>query len=283
MASQQNFDELSRDEQIKLIWMENQWLYIVVGFFLGLVFFPVLQALVSNAGELLLNLAPEAIGIAVTVLLIDRLNRRREERNAIRALKDQLIREASSRVNDVAVNAVHQMRKRGWLVGEKGLLAGEDLTEANLKGVDFYEASLEGTNFVDADLETAILSRANLKGANLFLVRLQEADLSLANLEGANLSIANLKGAGLFEANLQNSDLEGARLISANLKGANLQDAILDSANFENAYLKEANFDGASFNAFTVLPNGQSWTPDIDLWMFIDPEHPNFWQPSEAG
>jgi hypothetical protein len=280
MASRQpRFDDLSKDEQIKLIWTENQWLYIFVGFFIGVVFFPLLQALVSNADELLLNLAPEAIGIAVTVLLIDRLNRRRDERNAIKALKTQLIRSARSTVNAIAVNAVHELKERGMLVGDDGLLANENLIRANLQGAELREANLQGANLFLANLQDADLTSANLQNAKSFWANLQNASLVNANLQSALLFESNLQSTSWYGANLQAADLARASLKNAHLGRVSLQRANLRGANLQGAELREANLQDAKFDANTIRPDGQFWNPNIDLRIFTYPQHPNFWAP----
>src|SRR5690606_22561484 len=196
---QQNFEgihmataqpEASRHDEIRLIWKEHQWLYAVIGFLGGLLCFPALQSVVSDLSGLLLNFVPEAAGILITVALIDRLNRRRDARSAEKQLKEQLVRDASSRVNDVANNAVHQLRKRGWLGEAKedeALLSGADLMMANLYAADLWFANLRGANFYTANLQNANLYAANLIEANLAYTNLQDARLVIANLQNANL------------------------------------------------------------------------------------------------
>jgi hypothetical protein len=190
----------SRDEEIRLIWKENQWLYMVVGFIAGLLFCLLTQLSIPNLPDLVKDLLPEAAGILVTITVIDQLNRRRDERNAIKQLQEQLVRDASSIVNDVANNAIHQIRKRDWLEGDGGLLKGADLREANLQGADLSTANLQRTKFY----------MANLQGANLALSKLQGTDLYRAKLQGAYLIGSKLQGANLSLAKLQRADLIGA-------------------------------------------------------------------------
>lgn len=233
--------ELSRHDEIRLIWKEHQWLYAVIGFLGGLLCFPALQSVVSDLSGLLKDFVPEAIGIVITVIVIDRLNRIRDERNAEKQLKEQLVRDASSLVNDVAVNAVHQLRKRGWLIMDQGLLAGENLSLANLEGAQLLQANLQ-----DAHLEST-----NLSGANLRLAKLVGADLRYANLEGATLRVANLSGTNLYFANLQ----------GANLRWANLEGAILGEGR-----------EQVKLDQTTTLPDGTYWSPETDMTRFTHPE-----------
>jgi hypothetical protein len=157
----------SRDEEIRLIWKENQWLYMVVGFIAGLLFCLLTQLSVLNLPELVRDLLPEAAGIFVTITVIDQLNRRRDSRNAIKQLQEQLVRDASSIVNDIVINAVHQLNKRGWLFGDKGLLKGTFLWEANLQGADLFMASLQGADLYMAtfDEDTILPDKSHWKPA----------------------------------------------------------------------------------------------------------------------
>jgi hypothetical protein len=228
----------SRDEEIRLIWKENQWLYMVTGFIVGLLFCLLTQLSILNLPELLKDLLPEAAGIFVTITVIDQLNRRRDTQNAIKQLQEQLVRDASSRVNDVANNAVHQLRKRGWLEGDNGLLSRANLSWANL--------------------QEANLRFANLQGVNLGMANLHRAYLRIANLHRAYLGGADLQGAYLRETNLQ-----GAKLVEANLHGADLQ----------KANLQGADLFMAKFNEDTILPDGTNWTPDTDMTRFTQPDN----------
>ena len=157
--------------------------------------------------DLWANLGTELASIAVTVLIIDGLNQRRE----VRAQKSRLTRQMNSRARTIASQAVEELRVYGWLAD--GSLQKAALGEANLEKVDLLAANLEGAYLGWAKLQGAILRRANLQGANLAGAKLQGADLEEANLRGASLVRANLKGARLRAANL-----EGARLTGANLE-----------------------------------------------------------------
>jgi hypothetical protein len=115
----------SRWAEIKEIWRSYPALYLVAGFILGLVFFPGIQSISSDYAVFLSNLAPEAVGILVTVFLIDRLYTMRDEARQIRELKERLVREAGSSSNETAKKAIDELRDRGWLSGEDGLLKGK--------------------------------------------------------------------------------------------------------------------------------------------------------------
>ncbi len=247
------------DSGIVEMWRKDGRLYAIaglgVGLVLGVIILPAIAALDdAEAVQAFLNdLAPEAVGILVTVFGIDQLNRRRSKRETEEAMKQQLKDDAASISNEVAKNAVHQMRRKGWLTGEDGLL------------------------------KLAYLRWANLESAYLRWANLKSADLRGANLEGAYLRGADLENGYLRWANLKSADLRGANLEGAYLRGANLEDAYLYEANLESAYLYEANLKNAklertAFNEKTRLPDETYWTPETEMARFTNPDYHNFWR-----
>jgi hypothetical protein len=131
---------------------------------------------------LILNLATEFAGAAVTYILIEMILGRTQqiarERREAEEEKTRLIEELGSSVNHIAKSAADTLRRRGWLV------------DGSLQKVDLHIA----------DLSTADLSRADLRRANLLRANLQGADLSEANLQGADLRLTDLQGSCLARA-----------------------------------------------------------------------------------
>jgi hypothetical protein len=118
-------------------------------------------------------------------------------KEAVMSTVMQLIRKLRNPENKVVLQAVEELRARGWL--EDGSLKGiplcyahlqnADLFKANLVKVDLHQANLESTDLSLANLEDSKLARANLRNVNFDEAILQGADLFKANLEGAhNLS-----------------------------------------------------------------------------------------------
>ncbi len=198
----------------------------------GIVF--VIDELYSNAGV-------ELLSIGLTVLVIDSLNRRRAEKER----KEELILQLGSPDNGFALEAVRQLRYKGWL--EDGSLQGAKLQGANLRW-----AKLNGTNLREASLYLANLQHARLQGVNLQQADLNSTYLQKAKLPGANLQQADLCRARLQAAYLYQANLQGANLIMAKLQGADLR--------------------GTKFDNTTTLPDGTKWTSDRDLREFSDPE-----------
>ena len=152
-----------------------------------------------------------------------------------------LVRKMRSPENKLVLEAVAELRARGWL--EDGSLRGVMLCHAHLEGADLYKANLS-----DVDLH-----QAHLEGADLGLADLTKAKLTRTSLRGVNLSQADLSGADLFKADLSDS--------------RNLTDKQLARA-------KRLCFasmpDGTPYNGRFNLQG------DIDLarWGKVDPEDP---------
>ncbi|MCB9457574.1 MAG: hypothetical protein H6671_16430 [Anaerolineaceae bacterium] len=113
----QDTDE--RWQEIRSIHHEYEFFYqiggglllVLIGVWIGTNLF----ALAEDTGYFT-NVYTEVLSIFVTVFILDRLAQRREDRNREIDLREQLVRDASSLVNDVALNAIRQIRKRGQQV-----------------------------------------------------------------------------------------------------------------------------------------------------------------------
>lgn len=190
--------------------------------------------------DLYANIGTDFITIALTVLLIDRLNRRREARQ----FRERLIREMGSRDNGTALRAVDELRARGWLAD--GSLVRADLKYANL--------------------EEANLADANLEGAYLTFAILRKADLRSARLRGAIL-----RNVDAQEALLLNTDLSEAKLLEADLRHARMQGVLLNGASLVMANLHEARgltddrLKGCARLQKAVMPNGTRYDGRYNL------------------
>lgn len=266
------------------------------------------------------NVFTELLSVGITILVLDRLNERRQtfrEKERLRVL-------ARSRANQVALNAIEEMRFNGWLEGDESLLQNAYLARANLqtvnlananlqvarlyranlRGAYLFRTSLEGANLESSDLAEADLRRANLSYTKLSSVNFQDAIMGSANLQGATVSRANLQGARLrravlSETNLYRANLQMAYMISVNLAGADLQNANLQGAHLHNVNLVGAKLKGTRFDEKTILPDSvrkskgrdadgryfydKYWSPDVDMTRYTNPEHPDFWQPEWAA
>lgn len=194
----------------------------------------------------------ELASIAITVLIVDALFRRRDAEQE----KRELILQLGSPVNQVAQEAIRRLRIRGWLAD--GSLRQACLAHANLRGAELSKADLAGANLREADLRGADLRRTILRGANLSGALLRGADLIGADLRGSDLRVANLSETYLRDANLQDADLSFAdlsradlrwtKLIAANVSAANLEGANLHKADLSDATLSRVNLDRANLS-----------------------------------
>ncbi|MBN8580627.1 MAG: pentapeptide repeat-containing protein [Anaerolineae bacterium] len=190
-------------------------------------------------GDAKANLSAELIGMAITVLVLDRLYAYRDGQRE----KKRTILQMASPSNDFALQAVRVADDERWLID--GSLRASNLSLGNLKGAILWGAKLEG----------ARLYLTNLENANLRQCQFQNARLTKANMKNCDLREANLSGAILDDVDLTSANLEGANLERANLSGAILAKANLKGVNLENSTLLNTNLNGAIIDSKTKLPN----------------------------
>jgi hypothetical protein len=198
--------------------------------------------------EIWSNVASEAAGIAITVLIIDGLNQRREAQNE----KERLMRQLSSKDEGLAFQALEELRALGML--KDGSMKGATLVRANLKGARLGGANWSNTDLLEANLQATDLYLTVLRGARLQGAALQDAEMLYVDLANADLRGANLRGADLREANLQ---------------GANLGETKFD----ENTMLPDRNRWSADIDMerFTNPQHEKFWRSDNPH----SPAHPN--------
>ncbi|MBV7333953.1 pentapeptide repeat-containing protein [Chloroflexi bacterium TSY] len=229
------------------------------------------NAFASPVWRFLVDLAPEMVGLAFTVVVIDELVQRAVKQEELQVEKERIFEQLHSPVRDVAVEALRLVRKNGWFGEiEKIRLAGvhwsgADLEGENLAGANLRDAQLEGAKLIGANLEGADIWGARLAGADLMGANLKGTQLMGANLERTNLAYANLETADLNNANLERTVLECATLQEANLRearlgpdlwGVKLEGADLSKANLERADFEYVNLTGAMYTAETTWPDG---------------------------
>lgn len=185
-------------------------------------------------GDFYANVATEAIGIAITVIVIDTLNRRRESKQDLKAT---LTYDLRSRSPDVVRRTLTELRKRGWL--DDGTLRRAYLSGADLSGADLSFA----------DLSDAYLSGTNLEGTVFRSARLLNADLSQSNLQGANFSKAMLRSANLDDCNLIGTDFTEADLTSARIDQ--------ESVGQVRSYAKATMPNGVKFENWALERDGE--------------------------
>ena len=299
----------NRWDTIRAIWQQHQWLYVVGGFLLGLITFPLLETVFSDFSDFITQFTPVALGSAITIILLNSLS----ERRFIRARKVDLLRDLRSGLPDIVKQALFDLRESGYLIGEEALLNSKSLQEVNLRHTDLSATILQNANLQRTNLQGANLRGSDLRDANLRQADLQNADLREAQLQNTQFRLCNLRGADASYAKMQrtdchNADMRRARLNHTYLQHADLSDADLRSTDLEEANLREAKLTNADLNGATlrltnlrgadltgadlqnaiiiqlgidektILPDGTHWTPESDIMRFTTRNHPNFWR-----
>jgi uncharacterized protein YjbI with pentapeptide repeats len=247
--------------------------------------------------DLYANAGMELLSIAITVLIIDRLNHHHnfEER------KYSLFRRMRSSSRDVAIAALEEIQHQGFweealkhhyeIHTSRIYFSGIQWSDANLNNVDINRAWLDGANLQNARLGDSNLQDVVARGATMQGASLSNANIQNAVLEGTNLQSASLDWANLTSANLTNANLQGASLYNTKFHSANLQGVCLRGA--VNLHLPSF---APLFNERTVLPDAKRiddfssnetrydkyWTPGTDMTRYTNPEHPDFWEPEWA-
>lgn len=126
--------------------------------------------------------------------------------------KMKLIKKLRNPANKIVLQAVEELRERGWLAD--GALKSANLKYVHLQSANLYKVNMEKANLNMADMRWTNLGHANLQGAQMVKTNLYGADMNMTNLKAVNLSSANLQGV----RNLRDEQLAQAnRLKSATM------------------------------------------------------------------
>lgn len=104
-----------------------------------------------------------------------------------------LIRKLRSLDNKRVLEAIEELRVRGWL------------SDGSLENLPFCNAQMQDANLTDANLTNVDLHQAHLEGAQLCRTNLTRAKLNRAILRRADFSEALLNDTDMFKADLQNA------------------------------------------------------------------------------
>ena len=107
--------------------------------------------------------------------------------------KIELVNKILSLENKPTLQAVEELRVRGWLCD--GSLRGLALCHAQLQDADLMEADLCSVDFHQGNLDLADLSKARLNNAKLNRASLQRTNFDHTDLTFADMYKANLRGA----------------------------------------------------------------------------------------
>jgi uncharacterized protein YjbI with pentapeptide repeats len=147
------------------------------------------------------------VGIALTVLIIDNLNRRRDDRLE----KIRLIRDMGCGDNGIALRAVVEIteNKLHW----KGFLCNRHFSCARLAGAQLMSADLSYSSFHNADFTGANLYGSKLRRTCFWHAQMSNVDFRNADLTDADFIYADLTHALVTQMQLQSAyRLLGVRL-----------------------------------------------------------------------
>ena len=181
------------------------------------------------------NISAEFGSVAITVLIIDTLSRRRQKQEE----KQRLIRQMSNKDNGIALQAVEELK------------ALNALKDGTLRRINLEEANLSGVRLGRVDLRQARMDFSNLSEGHLFFSNLERADMSGVDLSGSVLTGANLRSANLVASNFCGALLSEADLMNAKLDNAKFDEntRLPDNTNW-NSDVDLARFTDPSHQQF---------------------------------
>lgn len=245
-------------------WQEirNQWstypsLYAVVGFILGLMFFPAMYYLFTDPLELLKDFVPEVMGITFVVFVVDRAYRDLEKRQRIQ----QLIDTVRAGVHGSAENALHELMKLNKLDLLRNISLNRiDLSNAKLRNFDFSDMWITNMNFREAHLSYIEFTGSNLEFGDFSNAVLDSNKFTKARLSSASFRNSSVNYCNFVGAQLGNADFRDADLWKCNLQNAELLTIyhIMD----RKSHTSIEHVLPAKFSDKTILPNGEKWNPE---------------------
>lgn len=140
-----------------------------------------------------------------------------------------------------------------------------NLAGLDLSGLIFEAESFSKKGLSNAIMRGAVLEKTVLRGINLANADLRGAILDDADLFGSDLTHANLARASLQHTNLSNVIFCRTCLYHANLRDAQFINGSKEEERQRQEQILEQSLDQLDFNDYTVLPNGEMWTPNINL------------------
>jgi uncharacterized protein YjbI with pentapeptide repeats len=98
-------------------------------------------------------------------------------------------------------------------------------------------------------------------------VGMQETSAMSCDFEATDLSNSVLP-CDLSGSIFEHTDVTDAHLEYADLRDSLMSWMYLHGTNLKNANLKRARFSGTNIDETTTLPDGTTWTPDIEMRRF---------------
>ncbi len=266
-------------------------LILIIAFFVLVFFYKHgLDVISKTDDDYTLNVHTEVFGFAlallVTVYVIDNLNRRRDDQRRKQELIDRLLREVRSPEAVIARHALHEIRDRGMLTGDNGLLKGQNLSGMKWEGSVLDRANLACAVLPYSCLQGAQLNEAYFEGATLWFSNLERVQCSVGanfrdtKMNGATFAEARLYYVDFLNADLQETDFGNSFLFGTKLKNANLRTAKIKYAQINEVSFLEADLFGAEiennfYHGRIVLPDGSIMKDELDFARFTGLNHPD--------
>lgn len=201
--------------------------------------------------------------IIAGVLLIDRFRAYEDKKRYQQDLK----RQARSKSDKNAVDAIEIIRDEGWLDGGIELLAGARLKGANLKNADLRGAVLRKTD-ISSD---ATLDEADLRNAVLTEAKMCRSHFDRTKFAGADLSGVDFSGATLLDCTFLKDDPQGKDVL---LQGAQFEEATIEKINFSHLQMEKISFRFAELEDVifhgTILEEADFTGADLKRVEFVE-------------
>lgn len=211
--------------------------------------------LVTIVSDFYANISSELASIAITVLIIDQLNQRREKREQLK--RDRYFADEQRKRDQLL--AIFELDRADTVETRQAII--RLMSKSNL----FEGAKLSSINFTSVDLSFAKLNQTWLINCDFSRAKLFHAHINKADLTTAKFKDTNLQGASCLGSNLSFAVIENADLRNSNLSGANLLYVEISSSNLWNA----------------ILPDGAQYESNIELVRYTDPTHVDYGQTLE--
>lgn len=206
----------NRWNEIKAIWRKNRLLaafsfgslMFSAGFIIATASYASQPKWLTTFSE---NFWTEAVGILITVIVIDRIY----AANSLHERKILLFNQLKSRANSVAVDALEQIQRQGWLDEAQAYYFDDKKDKVVLRRLELQGASLNGIRLENVELRTSNLYKTGMRNASFI-----GCDFAFSNVENAFLGKTDLRGCDLYK-------IEGEFAIDPNSDASILPDGTL--------------------------------------------------------
>jgi uncharacterized protein YjbI with pentapeptide repeats len=147
------------------------------------------------------------------------------------------------------------------------MVAGADLSNADLSGLMLVDMRLEGVVLKGANLENAYMQGTEMENVDLRGAVMNGSQMRYAAMRSCDLTGAKLRKADLDDTKLNHVTLTGVDVTEGRMTDAELEDCVLDGLIAKNAlcidmWLKRCSLKRGSFVVANLF---DAWIEDCDL------------------